>query len=326
MRTVVAGLLAAGFAFAMPAQAEIWRLSTDIQLESPEGKGYQKFAELVDKYTKGALKIQIFPGSQLGKEDAVLEQLSAGVVQLFPDAMSAAQKWVPEISYVGAPFAFADRDHWRRFIKTDLVQGWLKQVHDKAGIDVIGDPTAFLRGPYRVMVSKRPVAGLDDIKGLKLRLAKDQLTVDVWRYLGADVRILDFSEVYDALDRNMIEALNSPIALVESTRAYEVAKNVIRTDEYWQSVAWFVNARAYEGLSQANKDAVNRAFQESSELVQQLTTDYTKESIERMKKTKVVFAEMNIKPVVDKMAAFYADREKAGTLPRGFMEALNKSR
>ncbi|MGI4815119.1 MAG: TRAP transporter substrate-binding protein [Janthinobacterium lividum] len=305
--------------------AQTWRLSTDQQIDSPEGKAYQKFADLVDKYSNGELKIQLFPYSQLGTDSAVLEQMSAGLVQVFPDALSDAQKWVPDIQYMSAPFLFANRAQWVRFMQSDLVKGWKDQIKQKAGVEIIGDPTLFMRGPYRVLVSTKPVNSLADVSNLKLRLAKDQLSVDAWLSLGASVQVMDWSAVYDSLDRHMIDAMTSPIAQLESIKVTEVAKHVQRTNEYWQSVAFFVNAKAYDGLSPADKAAVDRAYIETARYVNEIETSYTVESIARMKKSGVQFTDLDTGPFVKKMQSFYEARSKAGKLPNGFLDAVQQS-
>jgi TRAP-type transport system periplasmic protein len=255
----------------------------------------------------------------------VLEQLQAGVLQVNPNALGSGANWVPDMSYLSAPFLFKDRAHWQRFMKSDLVKGWYKQIEDK-GIAVIGDPAAFLRGPYRVMVSTRPVKTLADLKGVKLRMHPDQLAVDAWSYLGADVRMLNFAEVYDAMNRGLVEAMNAPVGQTESIRVYEVGKFIAEHDEYWQSVVFYANARTWTALSADLKAAVVKAHAETSAFATDLVTSSLDDSIARMRKAGVAFSTMEVGPFVDKMTSFYAEREKTGKLPKGFLEAIERSR
>ncbi|HCF72837.1 MAG TPA: C4-dicarboxylate ABC transporter substrate-binding protein, partial [Gammaproteobacteria bacterium] len=70
--------------------------------------------------------------------------------------------------------------------------------------------------------------------GIKLRHHPDQLGVDVWTSLGLEVRVLGWTEVYESIQRGIVEAVNSPIALVEAMKFYEVAPNIVRHNEYPQ--------------------------------------------------------------------------------------------
>ena len=180
---------------AAPVQAQTWRMSTKQPAESPEGKVFQRFADLAAQYSNNKLKVQVYPSEQLGKDDAVLEQLQLGTIHLYVEGATYLQKWVPDAKWISAPFLFEDREHWARFTKGPLVQGWLDKARSDAGIAVIGDMTAVVRGPYRVLVTKKPVANLAEMKGLKLRLHPDKLAADVWGFLGTETRVLAWTEV-----------------------------------------------------------------------------------------------------------------------------------
>ena len=47
--------------------------------------------------------------------------------------------------------------------------------------------------------------------------------------------------MYQSIDKGIVDAVNSPIALVESMRFYEVAPHIIKHDEYYQSIGFMVH-------------------------------------------------------------------------------------
>lgn len=320
------GAAVAAFAAAPEADAQTWRMSTKQPADSPEGKVFQRFADLAGQYSGGKLKVQVYPSEQLGKDDAVLEQLQLGTIHLYVEGVTYLQKWVPDTKWISAPFLFEDREHWARFTKGPLVQGWLAEAKTKAGIVVMGDMSSVVRGPYRVLVTKKPVANLAEMRGLKLRLHPDKLTADVWGFLGTETRVLAWTEVYQSINSGIVQAVNSPIALVESMRFYEVAPNIVRHNEYFQEIAFLTNAKAYESLAPDVRAAVLRAHAEAGKYSQELMGAEAVASIERMKARGVTYSEMDIKPVVARMKDFYAEQEKAGNLPKGFMAAVEAAR
>ena len=105
----------------------------------PEGKVFQYFADKVKEHSGGKLEVIVYPNEQLGKTDAVLEQLKLGTVHLYAEGSTYMKKWVPEINWTSAAFMFDDRDHWIRFMETDLVQGWYNKASEEAGISLLGD-------------------------------------------------------------------------------------------------------------------------------------------------------------------------------------------
>jgi len=320
--------LALGLVFvATVANADTtWRMAHKMPPDSPEGKVFQKFADLVKDYSGGKMTVKMFPNEQLGKTNAVMEQLKLGTVQLYAEGSTYMKKWYPDINWISAAFLFDSRDHWVRFMNSDMVKTWYKEAAAKAGVNVLGDPTAILRGPYRVMVTKRDVHKFDDMKGLKLRMHPNKEAIATWTLIGADVKTLAWTDVYQAIDKGIVSAVNSPIALVESMRFYEVAPHVVRHDEYYQSVAFMVHQASYDKLPADLKGAVDKAYAEAGKYSFELMGKSADESIGRMKKKGVTFVEIDRSPFVKIMADFYKKKEDAGELPKGFLEMVAKTR
>lgn len=311
---------------AMGAQAETWRMAHKMPAESIEGQIFQAVADRIGEKTGGAITVEVYPSEQLGKDDAILEQLQLGTVHIYPEGSAYLQKWVPEVQFTNAPFLFEDRDHWSRFMATDLVKGWMDKIEAEAGITVIGDSTKMVRGPYRVMVATKPIATLDDMAGLKLRLHPDELAATAWRHLGTEVRTLAWTEVYESIGRGIVEAVNSPVALVETMRFHEVAPHIIRHDEYPQGLAFMANAAAWNGLDDATRAKIIEAYDEVAAEFAAKTDAEADASLERMKAAGVSVTVMDTAPVVARMAEMYAQMDAEGKLPTGFMDAVNATR
>ncbi|MCY4590558.1 MAG: TRAP transporter substrate-binding protein [Alphaproteobacteria bacterium] len=313
-----------------PAAADaevVWRQATEQPPDSLEGLGHQKFAELVKEYSGGRMEIQIFPSEQLGSKDAVIDQLAAGTIHIYNSTASYLQKWEPAIKFISAPFLFESRDHWARFMETDLVKGWIRTVEEKGGITLIGNYVSWPRGSYRVMVSQKPINSLADVQGLKLRMHPDKLAVAAWTNLGAEVRVLGWTDVYESLGRGIVEAVNSPAAMVEPMKFYEHAGYITRHEEYHQSVGYMANAEAYHGLPADLRDAVDRAHADSGAYEAQLLAENTQKSLDRVLAQGVQYSEaLDRGPFIEAMARYYMAEAEAGQLPEGFLEAVEEAR
>ena len=332
MNRILRNLLAAGVmtaigaAATVSAHAETWRMAHKMPPDSIEGELFQFFADKVVEKTGGEVEIKVFPNEQLGSDDTVLEQLQIGTVNVYPEGTSYLQKWVPDIKFTSAPFLFDDREHWVRFMQTDLVKGWFKQIEDEAGIALIGSPTAFLRGPYRVMVTDKPWTNLEEMQGTRLRMHPDELAAAAWRHLGAEVRTLAWTEVYESISRGIVDAVNSPIALVEPMKFYEVAPHVIRHDEYPQGMAFMTNAKRWNALSDELRAQVLDAFAEMAEESEKRMIAAANSDLEAMKAKDVAYTEPDTSDFVERMQSFYQEMEEKGELPEGFLDAVRSSR
>lgn len=310
----------------VPASAETWRMASKVPPDSPEGRSFQVFADKVAEFSNGRLTVDVFPSEQLGGTEVTLEQLQAGLIHVYPEDSGFLQKWVPEVKWIGSEFIFDDRAHWSRFLETELVTSWFGKVEELAGISIIGKESDFVRGPYNVQASTRPWRNLSEMSGIKLRSHNNQLAVDIWTHLGADVRVLDWTDVYQSLDTGIVEAANSPIGLVEPMRFYEVAPHIIRHDAKSQGIAFMVNTKAYRGLDAELRDAVDRAQQAAGAYSADLMEKFAAESIERMTATGVEYYEIDNADFIERMAGFYRDLESEGTLPEGFLDAVASTR
>lgn len=311
---------------ATSAMSETWRMATKMPVDSPEGQVFQKFADLTEEYTDGELTIQIFPNEQLGKEDAVLEQLQAGIVNIYAEGYGYMKKWAPELVWTAPAFMFDDYDHWVRFMDSDLVKGWFEKAAAESGVAPLGNPTAVLRGPFRVIVSNKPVNSLEDISGLKLRMHPNKLAIATWSNLGAEVITLPWTEVYQSINKDIVQAVNSPIALVESMRFNEVAPYIGRHDEYWQSIGFIMNTAAYEALPEETKAGLLKAYEETGAYSREIMFSVAEESIERMKKAGATYTVLDTAPFVAKMQEFYQAMAANGELPEGFLETVEATR
>jgi TRAP-type transport system periplasmic protein len=321
LMTMVVLILALTLTPAAFAQVN-WKMTHKMPPESAEGKAFQKFADLVKEKSGGKMIVKIFPAEQLGKTEATLEMLENGTIQVYPEGETYLQKYVDELKYTNLPFVFETRDHYARFINSPRVKGWTERVRKEHNIMIVGNVADFVRGPYRVMVAKKPIASLADVKGLKLRLHPDDLSIAVWRELGANTIVLAWTEIYESMSRGIVEATNSPMALVEPMKFYEVAKYIVRHEEFPQGMAFMTSAKDFDTLTPELKKVVVDSVKGSGDYSAQLMEKQAQESIARMEKKGAKYSTIDRKPFVEKIAKLYAQMETDGKMPKGLIAEI----
>ncbi|MEC7762836.1 MAG: TRAP transporter substrate-binding protein [Pseudomonadota bacterium] len=305
------------------AHADVWRLSSMMPEDSFEGMAFTRFAELAEEYTEGRVEVRIYPNEQLGKIDTVLDQLRDGTIQLAPTQVGFLSQYVPEFVYTSAPFLFSDYEQWTNFMHGDLVQGWVDQVEETANIAILGDISALRRGSFRVMLTTDPMEGMSDLDGLTIRQYQDELVVNSWSHLGAEVRIIPWTDTYDAVNRGIVDGLTSPAELVEANRFYEVAPHITRTNEFPQAVTFMMNADAFAALSPEDQEALERAQMEASEYGVSLVDEQSLVWEARMEELGAILnMDFPIDEMVAKVAEYYDELAATGELPAGLMDAV----
>jgi tripartite ATP-independent transporter DctP family solute receptor len=320
------GIAALALSTAIAGAAETWRLAHIVPPDSPEGLVHQRFADLVKEYTGGEVTIQVFPASQLGATPELLQQLEANTIQIFAEDVPVLHRFVADLNWIGLPFMFDDREHWIRFLHSDLVKGYFEKVEADAGITIIGDPTAIMRGPYRVLVTTRPVETVEDVKGLRIRMFENEFFIRAWQTLGAEVIVMAFSDVYESLRLGVLDAVTSPVTLVETMKFYEPAKYVVRTDEFPQSLAYMTNLESWNKLSPETQAEVLRAQEEAATYSLEVTAAAATETLERMKAQGVTFSEPDTAGFTTKMSTLYEALATEGKMPAEVLETIKATR
>lgn len=320
---LLAVVLTIGFSTAL-AKTYTIRIASKMPPTSPEGQGFQKFADLANKYGGGDLKVVVYPSEQLGSTEATLEQLQAGTIDIYVEGGSYLARYVPEMNVESLPFLFKSRDQWVKFLHSPKFEGWLKQVADKANIVEIGSEADFVRGPYRVLVTTKPVHTLADIKGMQLRMPPIDALVGFWKAAGAEPQVLAWTDTYQALSRGTVQGVTSPMALVQSMGFFEPAKYIVRTNEYPQGIAFMTNKTTWDSLPPNLQQALKRAHDEASAYASKLMDESVQKSIKEMEAKGAVYSEdFDYQAFHEVALKLYKKWEQDGTIPAGIVDYIN---
>ena len=132
----------------------------------PVHKGIVEFQKALDKKSKGALKIKIFPDGQLGSEREVLELLQIGSVAATKMSAATLSNFVPEYHLLGIPYLFRDKEH-----QFDVLEGSIgKSILEKGSKFWLRGLCYYDAGSRSFYTSKKAIRTPDDLKGLKIRV------------------------------------------------------------------------------------------------------------------------------------------------------------
>ena len=314
---VVAALATAGAVHA----ASVLKAGHISPKDSPEGVAADRFAELVKQKTNGELTIEMFPSEQLGKATGMIDSTILGNQDIYVGGNVEFERFSPGLKALGLNYAVPSQEQFRRILKSPVWKEIFDDPLDKAGLAVIASD--WERGPYRVLVSKRPVKSFDDLKGLKLRIAPIDTWRRSWTALGTQVVVLPWTDVYLGLKQGTVDAVTSPINLLYSMKFTEVAKYVARTDEYWGLLTIVMNKKRYQALSPAQRTALKEAADQAGKEYMAASEREVERDLERMKKEHgIQYTVLDLGPGVERMRPVIRDLEKEGFIPAGIYDRL----
>lgn len=228
MRILSFAVIAAGLVALDPALAADYTLSINTALTTtdPLYKGLESFRDAVAERSKGALGVKLFPNSQLGADEDVLEQARAGApVAVVVDGgrLAVFQK---EFGVLGAPYLASGYEGIRKVVTSPLFEEWVEKLHETSGHQVLS--FNWWQGERHLWTTK-PVTGPADLSGLRMRTPGAPVWVGTVAAMGATPTPMPFSEVYSALEQKVIDAVEAQLPAGYGAKLFEVTKYVTKT-------------------------------------------------------------------------------------------------
>ena len=288
---------------------------------SNEGKGADKFAELVVQKTNGEVVVEMFPSEQLGKAVAMIDSTVMGNQDIYIGGNVEFERFSPGLKLLGLNYAVQDQAHFRKVLASPIWKEVFIDPLDKVGLKVLDSD--WERGPFRVLVSKKPVRSCADLNGLKLRIAPIDTWRRSWTALGCNPVVLAWTDVYLGLQQGMVDGVTSPFDLLYSMKFTEIAKYVARTDEYWGLLTVEMNKKKFDGLKPEFQKALIDAAKEAGKYYMELGTKSVNEDLDKMKKEHgIEYIVLDTKPCAEKMQPVIRQLEKEGFVPAGLYDRI----
>ncbi len=180
-----------------------------------------KFKEVIEAKTD-KIEVQIFPGGQLGAEQRAFQDVQNGIVQATVLASNNVSAFAPSMSVLDLPFLFRSNDEFAKVVK-EAAPDFTRAMVAESGTM----PLAWGVQGFRVIAnSKKQVATIDDLSGLKIRVPNNAVMVATFKAWGSDAVPMAFGELFGALQQKVIDGLEMTYISLASMKYYEVIDHV----------------------------------------------------------------------------------------------------
>ena len=103
-------------------------------------------------------------------------------------------------------------------------------------------------GFRNITSSTREIKGPADLKSFKIRVPPAPALTSLFKSLDAAPSPINFNELYSALQTKVVEGQENPLAIIATTRLYEVQKSCSQTGHVWDGYWILGNKRAFAKL------------------------------------------------------------------------------
>ncbi len=235
------------------------------------GQVAQHFAERVNELTSGTVTIDIQGGGVLGAEGDYCDDMIGGIGTIDIARLSVSTLTgygVPKSALLCLPFTFTSRDHFWNFAASDLAQEFMDEPEEN-GLGLRG---LFLgEEGFRHIFTNKPVAGLDDLQGLKIRVSTDPTMVGMINAFGADATVIAYGELYQSLQSGVVDGAENPVGNYKANSFYEVAPYLILDGHQLGVIELVITDMAWDKLTENQQACIRLAAKECQEYNKELS-------------------------------------------------------
>ena len=255
------------------------RLGHAMPESHPQAVAMTKFVELAAKYTNDNVQIKAFHTATLGSDEKQLQAVQSGTQEFYIGTLAPFSTRIKEVQVWDLPFMFANTKEVYALLDGPSSKKIFDQL-ESAGVHGLMWTGMGFRD---LSNSKRPVTKLEDIDGLKIRVMANPVALDTWKTLGANAVPMAFAEVFTALEIKAIDGQENPLQHMYSNKMQEVQKFISLSNHVYTPVALLVSNKFWDGLSQSDKDGIQKAADEAKLLQRKLLDDGDKDVIDKFK-------------------------------------------
>ena len=268
----------------------------------PFDLGVHEWARLVEERSNGSMKLTVYPSSQLGSKNDLIDQMLMGdSVITLADGAFYSDRGVRDLGITFGPFLFETWDEVWNVTKGEWWADQMKQLEEK-GLKVIG--ANWVYGERHILTTK-PVRTLADLKGMKIRVPNNTIQVKGFEVLGAVPTPMALGEAYTSLQQGVIDGLENPLTVLYNGQFHEVAK-YLTLSGHIKNFTTLVTGNIFFGtLTEEQQRILIDTCETAGVYNNRLQAEQTAQMTDKFKAEGVEIIEIDINEFKDKAMAFY---------------------
>ena len=278
---VAASALLATVGVASAQQPIVIKFSHVVAVDTPKGKAAEYFKKLAEERTKGRVKVEVYPNSQLFKDGEEMEAVQLGSVQLLaPSLAKFGPLGAREFEVFDLPYVFDNYKELHTVTAGPIGQALFKKLETKG---IVG--LAYWDNGFKVMSANKPIRVPADYKGLKMRIQSSKVLGDQMKALGSIPQVMAFSEVYQSLQTGVVDGTENPPSNFYTQKMQEVQKYLVLTNHGYLGYAVIANKKFWDGLPADIRTTLEGAMKDATRFANEIAQKENDDAIEAVRKT-----------------------------------------
>ena len=283
-KKITVAVLTLALALPLAAQAQqpiVIKFSHVVATNTPKGAAAEYFKKIAEERTKGRVKVEVYPNSQLYKDKEEIEMLQIGAVHMLaPSLAKFAPLGIKEFEVFDLPFIFNDYKDLHKVTQGPVGAKLLARLDSKGLMGL-----AYWDNGFKVMSANKPLKNVADMKGLKMRIQSSKVLDSQMRSVGAIPQVMAFSEVYQALQTGVVDGTENPPSNLYTQKMHEVQKYVTMSNHGYLGYAVLVNKKYWMGLPADIRTILDGAMKDATKYANDIAKKDNDKAMAEVKKS-----------------------------------------
>lgn len=265
------------------------KIGYENQPGEPVDLAVQEWKKIAEEKSNGKIQIELYPSSQLGTKQDAIEQMKTGANVIYIADASFLMDYVPDIGILSAPYLTNSYDDLFKLTDSDWFAGLEKDLQDK-GIHIV--TTKWIYGD-RHLITDKEVKEPKDLKGMKVRVPNNPLSIKIMEEMGATATPLPLGEVYPAIAQGVIDGMENPLPVIHGSKVYENAKFLALTGHTNMILQWIAGQSYIDSLPKEVVKVLKESGDEAGEFMAKQVNETEKKVLEDLESAGVKVTEID---------------------------------
>lgn len=214
----------------------------------------EALGEYLEKESPGKFKVEVYPDGQLGDTPDLVSGIKIGTVTMMFDLSSVITSASgPDSTCIDLPYLYPSFDAWEKGTFENGGLELFNETLEESGYYCID---MFYNGMRQVISRDKIYRNAADFKGQKIRIAQNDLNIQIWKAMGANPTPMAWGEVVTSLSQGQINALDHSLGVFNDFNFHEIAPYVTLTNHASSPFPIICSKEWIEGLDPADRTVI----------------------------------------------------------------------
>ena len=238
--------------------------------DQPKHAAALAFKEYVEENTGGSVRVELYPASQLGDADTVLQGLQLGTIELGVVHDGPIAEFFPPIELISTPFLFENQQVAYQVFDGEFGEYFGEQMLAQAGIRHM----AFADNGIRHFTNNvRPIRTPEDMQGLTIRIQPSPVYQRLIESLGASAITVPWTELPTALQQGVVDGQENGVTNILAASLYQYQRHVSLNGHVYSVHLYLMNPDFYDSLTADEQQVIDEAIVIARDIHREMTSE-----------------------------------------------------